>query len=126
MSSLVLRQHPSLQRFNLEPEDTSLIEIRGTHCAPQTMFRVTGVGMPRVHIVQEQEKDQSTRVQASPLPRNEIHPSMVRLSGRHNLQLESTRVCVACLHNSFGELGLLSNYVLFIEPFLLFLLPYQA
>jgi hypothetical protein len=126
MSSLVLRQHPSLQRFNLEPEDTSLIEIRGTHCAPQTMFRVTGVGMPRVHIVQEQEKDQSTRVQASPLPRNEIHPSMVRLSSRHNLQLESTRVCVACLHNSFGELGLLSNYVLFIEPFLLFLLPYQA
>jgi hypothetical protein len=53
MSSLVLRQHPSLQRFDLEPEDTSSIEIRGTHCAPQTMFRVIGVGMPLVHIVQE-------------------------------------------------------------------------
>jgi hypothetical protein len=51
---------------------------------------------------------------------------LVRLSGRHNLQLESTRVCVVCLHNSFGELGLLSNYVLFVEPTLLFLLPYQA
>jgi hypothetical protein len=57
MSSLVLRQHPSLQWFDLEPEDISSIEIRGTHCAPQTMFRVIGVGMPLVHIVQEQGKD---------------------------------------------------------------------
>jgi hypothetical protein len=126
MSSLVLRQHPSLQWFDLEPEDTSLIEISGTHCAPQTMFRVTGVGMLLVHIVQEQGKDQCTGVQASLLPQNEIHPSLVRLSGKHNLQLESTRVCVACLHNSFGVLGLLSNYVLFVKPSLLFLLPYQA
>jgi hypothetical protein len=44
----------------------------------------------------------------------------VNLSGRHNLQLESARVVVACLHNSFGEIGLLSNYELFFEPFLLF------
>jgi hypothetical protein len=65
-------------------------------------------------------------VQASLLPRNEIHPSLVRLSGRHNLQLESTRVGVVCLHNSFGELRLLSNYVLSVGPSLLFLLPYQA
>jgi hypothetical protein len=64
------------------------------------------------------------RAQASLLPRNEIHPSLVRLSGRHNLQLESTRVGVVCLHNTFGELGLLSNYVLFVEPSLPFLLPY--
>jgi hypothetical protein len=28
MSSLVLRQHPSLQRFDLEPEDTSSTRIR--------------------------------------------------------------------------------------------------
>jgi hypothetical protein len=60
------------------------------------------------------------------LPRNEIHPSLVRLSGRHNLQLESTRVGVICLHNSFGELGPLSNYALFVEPSLPFLLPYEA
>jgi hypothetical protein len=52
MLSLVLRQHPSLQRFDLEPENTSSIEIRGTHCAQQKMFRVTGVGMPLVHIIQ--------------------------------------------------------------------------
>jgi hypothetical protein len=45
MSGLVLRQHPSLKWFDLEPEDTSSIEIRGTHCAPQTMFRVNGVSM---------------------------------------------------------------------------------
>jgi hypothetical protein len=51
---------------------------------------------------------------------------LVKLSGRHNLQLESARVDVACLHNSSVELGLLSNYELFIEPFLLFPLPYQA
>jgi hypothetical protein len=126
MSSLVLRQHPSLQRFDLEPEDTSLIEICGTHCASQTMFRVTGVSMLLVHIAQEQGKDQCTEVQASLLPRNVIHPSLVRLSGRHNLQLESTRVCVTCLYNSFGELGLLSNYALFVEPSLLFLLPFQV
>jgi hypothetical protein len=68
----------------------------------------------------------SPTVQASLLPQNVIHPSLVRFSGRHNLQFESTRVCVICLHNSFGELGLLSNYVLFVEPSLLFLLPYQA
>jgi hypothetical protein len=126
MSSLVLRQHLSLQWFDLEPEDTSSIEIHGTHCAPQIMFWVTRVGMLLVHIVQEQGKDQCTGVQASLLSRNMIHPSLVRLSGRHNFQLESTRVCVACLHNSFGKLGLLSNYVLFVEPSLLFLLPYQA
>jgi hypothetical protein len=53
MSSLVLRQHPLLQRFDLEPEDTSSIEIHGTHCAQQTMFRVIGVGMALIHIVQE-------------------------------------------------------------------------
>jgi hypothetical protein len=68
MSSLVLRQHPLLQWFDREPEDTSLIETRGTHYAQQTMFRVTEVGMLLVHIVQEQEKDQCTRVQASLLP----------------------------------------------------------
>jgi hypothetical protein len=50
MSSLVLRQHLPLQQFDLEPEDTSSIEIRGTHCALQTMFRVIGVVMPLVHI----------------------------------------------------------------------------
>jgi hypothetical protein len=53
MPSLVLRQHLLLQRFDLEPEDTSLIEIRGTHCAQQTRFRVIGVSMLLVHIVQE-------------------------------------------------------------------------
>jgi hypothetical protein len=126
MSSLVLRKNLLLQQFDLEPEDTSLTEIRGTHYAPQTMFRVTGVGRPLVHIFQGLEKDQCTGVQASLLPRNEIYPSLVRLSGRHNLQLESTRVCVACLHNSSIELGLHSNYVLFVELFLLFALPYQA
>jgi hypothetical protein len=52
MLSLVLRQHPSLQRFELEPEDTSLIGIRGTHCALQTMFWVVGVSMLLVHIFQ--------------------------------------------------------------------------
>jgi hypothetical protein len=53
MSSPVLRQHPLLQWFDREPEDTSSIAIRGTHYVQQTMFRVTGVGMPLVHIVQE-------------------------------------------------------------------------
>jgi hypothetical protein len=57
MSSLVLRQHPLLQWFDREPEDTSSIETRGTHYVLQTRFRVTGVGMPLVHIVQEQGKD---------------------------------------------------------------------
>jgi hypothetical protein len=52
MSSLVLRQHPLLQRFGLELEDTSSIGIRGTHCALQTMFQVIRVGMPLVHIFQ--------------------------------------------------------------------------
>jgi hypothetical protein len=82
--------------------------------------------MPLLHIVQEQEKDQYTGVQASLLPRNVMHPSSVKLSGRHNLQLESTRVVVACLHNSSDELELLSNYELFIELFLWSPLPYQA
>jgi hypothetical protein len=53
MSSLVLGQHPLLQQFDLEPEDTSSIETRGTHYVQQTMFRVAGVGMPLVHIAQE-------------------------------------------------------------------------
>jgi hypothetical protein len=52
MSSLVLRQHPLLQWFDQEPEDTSSIETRGTHYALQTRFRVTGVGIPLVHIFQ--------------------------------------------------------------------------
>jgi hypothetical protein len=79
MSSLILRKHPLLQWFDREPEDTSSIEIRGTHYVQQTMFRVTGVGMPLVHIVQEQGKDQCTRVQASLLPQNVIYPALVRL-----------------------------------------------
>ena len=65
MLNLVPGQHQSLQRFGPEPEDTSLIEIRGIHCAPQTMFRVTGVGMPLVHIVQAPGMDQCIWVQAS-------------------------------------------------------------
>jgi hypothetical protein len=52
MSSPVLRQHPLLQWFDLEPEDITSIGIRGTHCALQTMFRVVGVGMPLVHFFQ--------------------------------------------------------------------------
>jgi hypothetical protein len=79
MSSLVLRQHLLLQWFDREPKDTSSIETHGTHYAQQTMFRVTRVGMPLVHIVQEQGKDQCIGVQASLLPRNAIYPSSVRL-----------------------------------------------
>jgi hypothetical protein len=56
MSSLVLRQHPLLQWFDREPEDTSSIETRGTHYALQTRFRVIGAGILLVHIVQELEK----------------------------------------------------------------------
>jgi hypothetical protein len=126
MSSLVLRQHPLLQWFDQEPKDTSSIETRGTHCAQRTRFRVTRVGMPLVHIVQEQGKDQCTGVQASPLPRNGIHLLLVRLSDRHNLQLESTRVSVICLCYSSVGLGLPSNYELFVELSLLFPLPYLA
>jgi hypothetical protein len=126
MSSLVLRQHPLIQWFDREPEDTSSIETHGTHYVQQTMFQVTRVGMPLIHIVQEQGKDQCTRVQAFLLPRNMIHPSLVKLLGRHNPQLESTRVFVACLHNSSDELELLSNYELFIELYLPSPLPYQA
>jgi hypothetical protein len=114
MSSLVLGQHPLLQWFDREPEDTCSIETRGTHYVLQTRFWVTEVGMPLVHTVPEQEKDQYTGVQASLLPQNVIHPSSVKLSGRHNLQLESTRVVVTCLHNSSSELELLSNYELFV------------
>jgi hypothetical protein len=55
-----------------------------------------------------------------------MHPSLVKLSGRHNLQLESARVVVACLRNSFDELELSSNYELFIELSFLSPLPYQA
>jgi hypothetical protein len=90
------------------------------------MFRVIGVGMLLVHIVQEQEKDQYTGVQASLLPRNMIDPSLSKLLSRHNLQLESTRVSGVCLRNSFVGLELLLDYELFFEPFLLFHLPYQA
>jgi hypothetical protein len=65
MLSLVLGQHPSLQWFDWEPEDTSSTETRGTHYAQQTMFQVAEVGMPLVHAFQELEKGQCTRVQAS-------------------------------------------------------------
>jgi hypothetical protein len=75
------------------------------------MFWVVGVGTQLVHIFQEWEMDQCTGVQAFLLHRNEIHPSLAMLSGNHSLQLESTGVGVVCLHNSFVELGLLSNYV---------------
>jgi hypothetical protein len=85
MSSLVLRQHPLLQWFDREPEDTSSTKTRGTHYVQQTRFRVVRVGMPLVHIVQEQGKGQYTRVQASLLPRNVLPLSLVRLSGRHDL-----------------------------------------
>jgi hypothetical protein len=44
MSSLVLEQHPLLQWFDREPEDTSSIETRGTHYVLQTRFRVIEVG----------------------------------------------------------------------------------
>jgi hypothetical protein len=115
MSSLVLRQHPLLQWFDREPEDTSLTKTRGTHYVRQTRFWVAGVGMPLVHIDQEQGKGQCTGVQASLLPRNVLPPSLVRLSGRHDLQRENTRVDIACLHNFSIELGLSSSYELFVE-----------
>jgi hypothetical protein len=126
MSSLVIRQHPLLQWFDQEPEDTSSIQTRGTHYAQQTMFRVTKVGMLQVYTVQDQEKDQCTGVQASLLPRNVIHPSLVKLLGRHNLQLECTRVSCVCMRNSSVGLGLSLNYGLFVELSLLSPLPYQA
>jgi hypothetical protein len=126
MSSLALRQHLLLQQFDPKPEDTSLAETHGTHYVQQTWFRVVGVGMPLVHIVQEQGKGQCTGVQASLLSRNVLPPSLVRLSGRHDLQRESTRVDVACLHNFSIELGLSSSYELFVELSLLSPLPYLA
>jgi hypothetical protein len=126
MLSLALRQHLLLQQFDLEPEDTSSTKTRGTHYIQQTWFWVAGVGMPLVHTFQEQGKDQCTGVQAFLLPRNVIHPLLVRLSDRHNLQLKSTRVSVVCLRNSSVELGLSSNYELFVELSLLSPLPYLA
>jgi hypothetical protein len=53
MSSLVQGQHLSLQWFDLEPEDTSLVETRGTHYVQQTRFRVVEVDTPLAHIFQE-------------------------------------------------------------------------
>jgi hypothetical protein len=53
MLSLVPRQDPLHQWFDLEHKGTSSIGIHGTHCARQTMFRVVGVGMPLAHIFQE-------------------------------------------------------------------------
>jgi hypothetical protein len=53
MSSLVQGQHLSLQWFDLEPEDTSSTETRGTHYVQQTRFRVAGVGTLLAHIFQE-------------------------------------------------------------------------
>jgi hypothetical protein len=61
-----------------------------------------------------------------PFTPNVIHPSLVKLSGRHNLQLESTRVSDVCLRNSSDELELPSNCELFVELSLLSPLPYQA
>jgi hypothetical protein len=52
MSSLALGQHLLLQWFDLEPEDISSTETRGTHYVRQTRFRVVKVGMPLVHIAQ--------------------------------------------------------------------------
>jgi hypothetical protein len=52
MSSPVQGQHMSLQLFDQEPEDTSLIGTRGTHYVQQTMFRGAEVDMPLVHIAQ--------------------------------------------------------------------------
>jgi hypothetical protein len=52
MSSLALGQHPSLQWFDREPEDTSSVETCGTHYVQQTRFWVTIVGMPLVHTFQ--------------------------------------------------------------------------
>ena len=60
MSSPVQGQHPLLQQFDQEPEDTSSVVTRGTHYAQQTMFRVVGVGMPLVHIAQVPGMDQCT------------------------------------------------------------------
>ena len=111
MLNLVPGQHQLFPRFDQEPEDTSSIVTRGTRYVQQTMFRGAAVNTPLVHIAKVPEMDQCTRVQASLLPRNEIPPSLVILSDTHSLQLESTRVGVVCLHNSFVELVLLSNYV---------------
>jgi hypothetical protein len=110
MLSLVPKQHLSILWFDLEPEGTSSIGTHGTHYALQTRFWVVGVSTPLAHIVQEWGTDQCTGVQAFPLHQNEMHPSLAILSGRHNLQLESTMVGVICLHNSFVEFVLLSNY----------------
>jgi hypothetical protein len=60
MSSPVQGQHLLLQRFDQESKDTSSIGTRGTHYAQQTMFRVTEVGMPLVHIAQVSGMDQCT------------------------------------------------------------------
>jgi hypothetical protein len=49
------------------------------------MFLAAEVSMPLVHIVQEWETGQCIGVLASLLPQNGSHPSLVILSGTHNL-----------------------------------------
>jgi hypothetical protein len=61
-----------------------------------------------------------------PLTPKRDTPFIGETSSRHNLLLESIRVVGAGLHNSFDGLELSSNYALFSEPFLRFLLPGQA
>jgi hypothetical protein len=53
MLSLVQEQHLSIQWFDLEPEDTSSIETRGTHYVQQTKFWVVEFDTPLAHIFQE-------------------------------------------------------------------------
>jgi hypothetical protein len=65
MLNLVPGQHLSLQRFDQEPEDTSLIATHGTHYGWQTEFRGVAVDMPLAHIAQVLEMDQYTWVQVS-------------------------------------------------------------
>ena len=110
MSSPVQGQHLSLQWFDQEPEATSSIVTRGTHYAKQTIFQVAEVSTPLVHIAQVPGMDQCIWVQVSLLPRNAIHPSLVKLLSRHNRLPESIRVVVVGLHNSFVESELSSYY----------------
>jgi hypothetical protein len=61
------------------------------------------------------------RVQASLLPRKVIHPSLLKLSGRHNLQLEvqgyPAFVCVTLL-SGLGFLQIMNYLLNFLFCFL--------
>jgi hypothetical protein len=105
-------QHPRV------PSSTSLVEICGRCRELLPTMVVTPTCMPRFHTSQVWGMVRCSKVIAFLSLQTSLRPSLMKPSSAHDLQPQTVKVGVSCLHSSLGVTLRLLSYLVYDVPLL--------